>query len=142
MFTLVFGDPRAPNSEKNLAQTQRACGGCGPVAELPGLAHCGVVLTLGQAGHPGPLCFAEPSDEPRHTVEWPCPAPQPADDRESLKLHSSHHARLGSPSKGVEDAGHAQSLRGRRARGKLLQAGAEASGKTKRKQVFRLPALS
>ncbi|XP_045021580.1 immunoglobulin-like and fibronectin type III domain-containing protein 1 isoform X2 [Bubalus bubalis] len=98
--------------------------------------------TLGQAVSTATLIVVEPSDEPRHTVEWPCPAPQPADDRESLKLHSSHHARLGSPSKGVEDAGHAQSLRGRRARGKLLQAGAEASGKTKRKQVFRLPALS
>lgn len=113
-----------------------------PHSRAPGLAPCGVVFTLGQAGHPGPLCFAEPSDEPRRTLEWPCPAPQPLDDLGSLKLHSSHHTRLGSPSKGVEDAGHAQSLRGRRARGKLLQGGTEASGKTQKKQAFRLPALS
>uniref|UniRef100_A0A3Q1M390 Immunoglobulin-like and fibronectin type III domain-containing protein 1 n=1 Tax=Bos taurus TaxID=9913 RepID=A0A3Q1M390_BOVIN len=98
--------------------------------------------TLGQAVSTATLIVVEPSDEPRRTVEWPCPAPQPADDLESLKLHSSYHARLGSPSKGVEDAGHAQSLRGGRARGKPLQGGAEASGKTKTKRAFRLPALS
>nr|XP_042085389.1 immunoglobulin-like and fibronectin type III domain-containing protein 1 isoform X6 [Ovis aries] len=98
--------------------------------------------TLGQAVSTATLIVVEPSDEPRRTLEWPCPAPQPPDDRGSLKLHSSHHTRLGSPSKGVEDAGHAQSLRGRRARGKLLQGGVEASGKTQKKQAFRLPALS
>ncbi|XP_020762659.2 immunoglobulin-like and fibronectin type III domain-containing protein 1 [Odocoileus virginianus] len=98
--------------------------------------------TLGQAVSTATLIVVEPKDEPRRTLEWPCPAPKPLDDRGSRKLHSSHHASLGSPSKGVEDAGHAQSLRGRRARGKLLQGGVEASGKTKRKRAFRLPALS
>ncbi|XP_040119154.1 immunoglobulin-like and fibronectin type III domain-containing protein 1 isoform X2 [Oryx dammah] len=98
--------------------------------------------TLGQAVSTATLIVVEPSDEPRHTLEWPCLAPQPPDDHGSLKLHSSYHTRLGSPSKGVEDAGHAQSLRGRRATGKLLQGGVESSGKAQRKQAFRLPALS
>ncbi|CAN0572355.1 unnamed protein product [Rangifer tarandus platyrhynchus] len=98
--------------------------------------------TLGQAVSTATLIVVEPTDEPCRTLEWPCPAPQPLDDRGSRKMHSSHHASLWSPSKGVEDAGHAQSLRGRRARGKLLQGGVEASGKTKRKRAFRLPALS
>ncbi|XP_055274907.1 immunoglobulin-like and fibronectin type III domain-containing protein 1 [Moschus berezovskii] len=98
--------------------------------------------TLGQAVSTATLIVVEPSDEPRRTLEWPCPAPQPPDDHRSLKLHSSHHTGLWSSSKGVEDAGHAQSLRGRQVKGKLLQRGVETSGKTKRKQAFRLPALS
>ncbi|XP_057583232.1 immunoglobulin-like and fibronectin type III domain-containing protein 1 [Hippopotamus amphibius kiboko] len=101
--------------------------------------------TLGQAVSTASLIVVESSSEARRTLEWPCPAPQPWNKGRSLKHHSSHHTGLGSQSQRMEDAAGAQGPRERGVRGlrgKLLQEGTEALGKTKKKEVLSLPAPS
>eukprot|EP00070_Physeter_catodon_P037164 XP_028344058.1 immunoglobulin-like and fibronectin type III domain-containing protein 1 isoform X2 [Physeter catodon] len=97
--------------------------------------------TLGLAVSSATLIVMGSSSEPRHTLEWPSPSPQPWDEGRSSKVHSSLRTGLGRPSQRMEGAGSAQSPRERGVRG-LLPEGTEALGKTKKKGPFSLPAPS